>query len=107
MLLPAPGAGDRLRAALTDLLPLAVGLFDPVAGEVQAVASGVTIAPFDSRMPEWADRVRARFDGDLSSIDLSPSDRAAPTGRTTRSNAFGPLLSRMREVLDLDPVAIW
>ena len=107
VLLPAPGAGDRLRAALTDLLPLAVGLFDPVAGEVQAVASGVTIAPFDSRMPEWADRVRARFDGDLSSIDLSPADRAAPTGRTTRSNAFGPLLSRMREVLDLDPAAIW
>jgi hypothetical protein len=31
----------------------------------------------------------------------------AATGRTTRSNAFGPLLSRMREVLDLDAAAIW
>ncbi len=107
VLLPAPGAGDRLRAALTDLLPLAVGLFDPVAGEVQAVASGVTTAPFDSRMPEWADRVRARFDVDLPATGLSPSDRLAPTGRTNRCDAFGPLLSRMREVLDLDPAAIW
>ena len=107
VLLPAPDAGDRLRTALVDLLPRAVGLFDPVAGEVEAVASGVTSAPFDSRMPEWADRVRARFDGDLSSIALSPSDRPTPNGRTTRSNAFGRLLSRMREVLDLDSSAIW
>lgn len=102
VLLPAPDAGERLRAALADLLPIAVGLFDPVAGEVEAVAAGVTAAPFHTRMPEWIDQIRSRFD-----VDLPAADRSAPTGRTTRSDAFGPLLSRMREVLDLDPAATW
>ena len=102
VLLLTPDACDRLRAALVDLMPLAVGLFDPVAGEVQAVASGVAAAPFDTRMSEWVDRVRNRF-----GVDLPTFETPTPTGRTTRSEAFGPLLSRMREVLDLDPAAIW
>ena len=101
-LLPTTDAGDRIRTALFDLFPLAVGLFDPVAGETEAVSSGVTAAPFDARLPEWTDRIRQRF-----AVDLVLDGESAATGRTTRSNAFGPLLSRMREVLDLDAAAIW
>jgi hypothetical protein len=81
---------------------LAVGLFDPVAGEAEAVATGVASAPFDSRLDEWTDRVRRRFD--LGPARFLP---AAPTGRLDRHPDFGPLLVRMREVMDLDPAAIW
>ena len=79
-----------------------MGLFTPVEGEAEAVATGVTAAPFDTRLPEWTDRIRQRF-----GIDLVLDGEPTSTGRTTRSNAFGPLLSRMREVLDLDAAAIW
>ena len=101
-LLPTTDAGDRIRTALVDLFPLAVGLFAPVEGEAEAVATGVTAAPFDTRLTEWTDRVRQRF-----VVDSLPDGGAAPAGRTTRSDAFGPLLSRMREVLELDAAAIW
>jgi len=105
VLLRSPDAGDRLRAALVDLLPIAVGLFDPAAGEAEAVEAGVAVAPFDTRLPEWTDRVRVRFDVDLP--DPGTATAAAQAGRTARSGTFEPLLSRMREVLDLDPAAIW
>ena len=101
-LLATADAGDRIRTALVDLFPLAVGLFAPVEGEAEAVATGVTAAPFDTRLTEWTDRVRQRF-----VVDSLPDGGAAPAGRTTRSDAFGPLLSRMREVLELDAAAIW
>ncbi len=102
VLLPVPDSGERLQAALVDLLPLAVGLFDPVAGEAEAVATGVASAPFDTRLGEWTDRVRHRFN-----VDPSQMQPAAPTGRLNRHPDFGPLLDRMREVMDLDPAAVW
>ena len=102
VLLPVPDSGERLQTALADLLPLAVGLFDPVAGEVEAVANGVASAPFDTRLDEWTDRVRRRFDVDPSQIQPAP-----PTGRLERHPDFGPMLVRMREVMDLDPAAVW
>ena len=102
VLLPVPDNGDRLRTALADLLLSAVGLFDPVTGEAEAVATGVAVAPFGSRLDEWTDRVRRRFD-----VDPAQFLPAAPTGRLDRHPDFGPLLIRMREVMDLDPAAIW
>ncbi|MEC9000105.1 MAG: 1,2-phenylacetyl-CoA epoxidase subunit PaaC [Actinomycetota bacterium] len=105
VLLPVADSGERLRVALVELLPVAVGLFDPVAGEVAAVEAGVTAAPFDTRLPEWTDRIRTRFDVDLP--DLGMATAALQAGRTVRSEAFGPVLSRIREVLDLDPAAVW
>ncbi|MED5220305.1 MAG: 1,2-phenylacetyl-CoA epoxidase subunit PaaC [Actinomycetota bacterium] len=101
-LLPTSDANDRIQTALVDLFPLAVSLFNPVVGEAEAVATGVTAAPFDTQLPEWTDRIRKRF-----VVDSLPDGRTAPANRTTRSDAFGPLLSRMREVLDLDAAAIW
>jgi ring-1,2-phenylacetyl-CoA epoxidase subunit PaaC len=105
VLLPVADSGERLRVALAELLPVALGLFDPVAGEVAAVEAGVTAAPFDTRLPEWTDRIRTRFDVDLP--DLGPATAALQAGRTARSEAFGSVLSRIREVLDLDPAAVW
>ena len=104
ILMPDPTAGDVLRSALADLMPVAVGMFDPVIGEAAAIEAGVTAAPFDSRLPLWIDLVRDRFD-----IDPVLDDRAASIQqhRTVRSEHFENLLSRMCEVLDLDPAAIW
>ncbi|MDE0832994.1 MAG: phenylacetate-CoA oxygenase subunit PaaC [Acidimicrobiales bacterium] len=102
VLLPAADSAERLQAALADLLPLAIGIFDPVAGEAEVVATGVASAPFDTRLDEWKDRVRHRFDFDPDRIEPM-----APTGRLVRHPDFGPLLVRMREVIDLDPAAVW
>ncbi len=102
-LLPAPDSAARLHRALHDLLPLALGLFDPAGGEAEAVAAGIASAPFDTRLPEWTSRVRLRFPG----VDTAGVVAPVPTGRRRRSADFTPLLARMREVLDLDPEAVW
>lgn len=103
LLFESPDANDRLQEALTDLLPFAVALFEPVAGEVQAIEAGVTSAPFDSCLPEWTEMVRTRFRLD----DTSLPNPIQPTSRLRRSKAFAPLITRMREVLDLDSQAVW
>ena len=46
----------------------------------------------------------------LFDIDLPDPGTATATvqvGRTVRSDSFWPMLSRIREVLDLDPAAVW
>ena len=105
VLLPVADSGDRIRAALAELLPVAVGLFDPVTGEAAAIEAGVASAPFDTRLPEWTERVRTRFDVDLP--DPGTATATIQAGRTVRSESFWPVLSRIREVLDLDPAAVW
>ena len=102
VLLVGSESRERLLAALDDLLPVAVGLFDPVPGEGEAVAAGVAAAPFDTCLPTWTGRVRDRFGVDPSCTAPSP-----PNGRQDRSPAFAPLLERMREVFALDPTATW
>ena len=87
---------------MVDLLPLSLGLFDPVAGEAEAVADGVATAPFDTHLAAWTERVRGRF-----GIDPATVARPGHSGRTVRSPDFAPLLERMREVFALDPSAIW
>ena len=101
-LLVGSDSQERLLAALDDLLPVAVGLFDPVPGEDEAVAVGVGAAPCDTGLPTWTGRIRDRFGGDPECTVPSP-----PNGRRDRSPAFAPLLERMREVFALDPTATW
>ena len=102
VLLVGSDSRERLLAALDDLLPVAISLFDPVPGEGEAVAAGVAAAPFDTCLPTWTGRVRDRFGVDPSCTAPSP-----PNGRQDRSPAFAPLLERMREVFALDPTATW
>lgn len=102
VLLADAEARPRLLAALADLLPLAVGVFEGAAGEAAAVADGVASGPLSDRLSEWQRLADERFGG-------LEWDRPAPpqAGRTARSADFGPLMARMREVIDLDPEAIW
>ena len=90
-----------LQRALTELAPIAIGLFDPVAGEVAALAEGVISSGADEQRVRWQALTEQRFG------PVVWGQGPAQHGRTTRSDSFAPLMSRMREVLDLDATAVW
>jgi ring-1,2-phenylacetyl-CoA epoxidase subunit PaaC len=94
---------ERLLAVLPNVLSLAVGLFDPVAGEDEAIAEGVVSGSFASQFPAWKAGVDERF-GAVNWAQIAKPDQH---NRTRRSEPFTALLSRMREVIDLDPHARW
>jgi ring-1,2-phenylacetyl-CoA epoxidase subunit PaaC len=102
-LLGVPKSAERLEVALTEVLPLALGLFEAVDGEAEAVTEGVAKAPFHSQRAVWEARVVQRF------AKLDPGRCTAPDQdrRRRRSPDFVPLMARMREVYDLDPSAVW
>ena len=56
-------ARDRLATALDRLLPLAVDLFEPTDGDVEAVAEGVVAAPAAELEAEWRERVEVVVGG--------------------------------------------
>lgn len=93
-------SGPLLDAAAR-LAPLALGLFDPVAGEAEAIASGVVKGPFADQRQRWQAATEERFG------PIEWGEAPEQNGRTIRSAEFGPLMARMREVLDLDPAAVW
>ena len=102
-LLTIDDAAGRVSAALARLLPMAVAMFDGLSGESDAVSERVISAPFSSCLDEWKQRVDERFGAqDWGSVAAAPSH-----GRTIRHDDFAPLLSRIREVLDLDRAAAW
>lgn len=91
----------ELLRAVADLAPVAVGLFDPVAGEAEALAAGVINRGLADMLGEWQALAEERF----GSIQWgSPPDQR---GRTVRSDDFGPLMARMREVFEVDAGAVW
>jgi hypothetical protein len=101
-LLDDPDAKARLLTALEKLMPLVPGLLEPVAGEAMVTNAGVASAPVESRIPELQALIARRFE--IAEPILAVGDR---TGRTVRSANFDPLMTRMREVIDLDPAAVW
>lgn len=101
VLLADATAEATIGVAVNKVAPLALGLFEPCAGEAEVVAAGVATAPFASKLGEWQQLTEDRF-GTVVWGDAPPQN-----ARTTRSTAFQPLMDRMREVLDLDPDAVW
>ena len=96
-------ARARLESSLADLLPRALGLFEPPAGEIDAIDDGLITSSMVTLVPEWQQRVDARFGPqDWSSI-VAPDQ----SGRTVRSPEFGPMYDAMREVMLIDPAARW
>ncbi|HCV35697.1 MAG TPA: phenylacetate-CoA oxygenase subunit PaaI [Acidimicrobiaceae bacterium] len=103
VLLRTPDSAKRLADAVGDLLPLATGLFDPASGEAEAIEAGVASAPFDTLLPEWADRVQTRF----PDIDIGSISAPAFTGRMYRHDDFAVLITRINSVRGIDPTAVW
>lgn len=94
----------RMQAALTELWPYALQLFDPIEGEELLVEAG--IAPDPAAVREaWEARVRAH----LTASDLHPPEtpEAVAHGRVNYGPYREPLLADMQEVARLAPGAAW
>lgn len=94
---PARAELERGLVIVTELLP---SLLSPVANVDVLVAESIISQP----LADYAPAIVAHISETLGSFVLGeiPSN-----GRTERSDAFAPLMARMREVLDLDPKAVW
>jgi ring-1,2-phenylacetyl-CoA epoxidase subunit PaaC len=102
-LLRVGDARSRIEASLHRLLPLALTMFDTVAGEADAIAEGVISGSIGDTRGAWQQRVVERFGPvDWTGIAAPPTRQ-----RRSRDDDFAPLLSRMLEVLDLDRAAVW
>lgn len=102
-LLLVDDARSRIDASLHDLLPVALTMFDAVAGEADAIAEGVISGPTSDTRGAWQQRVVERF----GPVDWASVAAPHHSQRRARHPDFGPLLSRMLEVLDLDRDAVW
>ena len=104
-LLASSQARQRILVALQTVAPLVAGLCEPVQGEVDAIGQGVCTGSMSDLAAALTDGVYARFE--VSLHDPEPGTDAPQQQRTRRSLPFGPLMARMREVLDYDPQAVW
>ena len=96
----ATAARSELEQALETVLTLLPSLFAPVAGEQVLVSAQVVAGSLGSIAPLISKTIGEAFG---TPIDLAVGE----DGRTERSEYFAPLMKRMREVLDLDPEAVW
>ena len=98
-----PEARRRLEASLSTMLPLAIAQFEPVAGEADALASGLATAPWSAAEPQWRTAVESVI-GPRHWPDL-PTD--AQAARTVRSAHFSAVYDEVRAVITIDPSATW
>lgn len=92
--------------AVTRLLPEALTLFEPVAGERTALAQGVTSVSSSEIGERWAQIVSTA----LATFELDVDWPTAPTvsgGRTVRSSGFDEFHASLQAVISLDPAAVW
>lgn len=101
VLLADPVASRRLHAAVCEIAPSMLGLFEPVAGEASALEQGIASASFAGCEATF----RAMVDERFSEVDWQP--RPPQQARRTRSDEWQPLMDRMREVFALDANAVW
>ena len=134
-LLASPEARTRILAALQAIAPLVSGACEPVAGETQAVGEGIAAGSTAELLEPLLEDIGRRFScsavdgfltGDSGAGGLLAGDSVSGTAgglaaggppagsrangqarRTRRSGSFEPLMTRMREVLDYDPEAVW
>jgi ring-1,2-phenylacetyl-CoA epoxidase subunit PaaC len=98
-----PDAGRRVSDAIHLLLPLADAVWEPVAGEDEAIDTGVVTAGSAALRKVW----RARVAEVAGPIDWAALDHPDQRARTKRSKYFAALHARINEVLTLDPGARW
>lgn len=97
----ATGEGrQRIIAALDTVAILAGGLFAPVEAEYELVSAGIINRATVDLVDDINLAIAARFGTDHTVAAMGGE-------RSTRSDHFAPLMLRMREVLDLDPNAVW
>lgn len=113
----SPESRERLIAALNGLWPDALGMFEPLPGEEELVASGALPASMRELQAEWLEQVAPYFE----SLDLPfPAEKDENTGRyaPTVEPVYGgrqgkhtaelaELWEEMTSVYRLDPEAVW
>jgi ring-1,2-phenylacetyl-CoA epoxidase subunit PaaC len=101
----AARGGQRLQAAVDAAWPLALGLFEPVAGEAEAVAAGALPAPVSGLLPAWRDAVTA----ELAGWGLRAPAAAAVLGgrRGEHGPDFDALWSDLTGMFRADPSRHW
>ncbi len=99
---------SRLRTAVDVFLPMVGGLVGVTENEDDLVAAGVISAKSSSLHEPLRAAIAERFG--IDHTDLGPTDSKPESELrrdSGRSEHFAPMISRMREVFDLDPTAIW
>ncbi len=107
-LLDAGGeARERLVTALTDLVPVAIGLFEPVSGEEGALDAGAVATPGPDLVEPWWSDVTDLLDAVGVVLDAPRLDPDVQRGRTVRTPHFASVHADINTVFDLDPSATW
>ena len=101
-LLVNPEARGRLLPALDIVLDLVPSLLAPPPGEAEAIAAGVQSGSLADLGQPLQARIAERFN-----VSPDPLIAAGIDERRHRSEHFGPLMARMREVFEFDPEAVW
>lgn len=96
----------RVSTALARLLPLALSMFEPPAGQDAALAAGVVAVSAAEQCRRWQDQVEARCrEAGLQVAWPVPSGLGGREGQ--RSDDFAELHQEMTKVYALDPAASW
>lgn len=96
-------AAARVADAVTRLVAIGDAIWEPVAGEADAVEEGVAVATSSELRPRWRAEVEAVV-GPVEWAALEPPDQRS---RTERTPYFDALHARINEVYALDPTARW
>ncbi|MFK8024884.1 MAG: 1,2-phenylacetyl-CoA epoxidase subunit PaaC [Ilumatobacter sp.] len=94
-------ARDRIVIALHALTPLLGSLVTPTSDTDEAIANGLVDGSLADLAAPLAIKISDRFG--VATPEVAPANSA----RTERSEHFAPLMTRMREVLDIDANAVW
>ncbi len=95
-----------IEAAIERLLPDALGVFEPVAGEARALELGVVSESSADLGRRWAEATVASLAA-LGLVVAWPAEPTAQAGRTVREAGFGEFLESLQAVISIEPAAIW
>jgi ring-1,2-phenylacetyl-CoA epoxidase subunit PaaC len=101
----APGRPQQILASIDRLLPIAIGQWTPVDGEVAALDDGVAPASSTELAERWELAIRTDLADWHLDVDWPASSPAVP--RTVRSAGFDDFLTGLRKVVVLDETAVW
>jgi ring-1,2-phenylacetyl-CoA epoxidase subunit PaaC len=97
---------DRIEAAVDALLPFACGLWEPVAGEPEALADGVVILGSEALAEQWTTAIQSELSAWGYEIEW-PEAVIGQDQRRARSVEFAALQASLQEVISIDPDATW
>ena len=93
-------------AAIEKLLPDALAVFEPVAGEARALALGVATESSADLAKRWSTLLTSQLE-ELGLVVEWPSTPTAQNARTERSEGFASFLESLQAVISIEPAAVW